>query len=96
VAEVAIDEAPTLLTSEDAYIETPRCTTCNECTEINNKLFAYDENMQAYIADPDAGSYRDLVEAAESCQVCIIHPGGPRDPKETNLDELRRRAQPFN
>ena len=68
---------------------------CNECTEINNKLFAYDENMQAYIADPDAGSYRELVEAAESCQVCIIHPGEPRNPNEPNLDELRSRAEPF-
>lgn len=96
VAEVAIDEAPMLPNSEDAYIETPRCTTCNECTEINNKLFAYDDNMQAYIADPDAGSYRNLVEAAESCQVCVIHPGEPRNLNEPNLDELRRRAQPFN
>jgi hypothetical protein len=94
VSEVAV-EAPEQPSSGEPYVETPRCTTCNECTEINNKLFAYDENMQAYIKDPDAGSYRDLVEAAESCQVCIIHPGEPRNPNEPNLDELIRRAQPF-
>ncbi|MDH3917442.1 MAG: ferredoxin, partial [Rhodospirillales bacterium] len=85
-------EAP----SDEPYIETPRCTTCNECTELNGKLFAYDENMQAYIADLDAGPYRQLVEAAESCQVSIIHPGKPRNPNEPNLDELLERAAPFN
>lgn len=78
------------------WIETARCTTCNECTQINNRLFAYNENMQAYIADPDAGTFRQMVEAAESCQVSIIHPGQPRDPDEPNLDELIERAEPFN
>jgi hypothetical protein len=51
--------------------------------------------MQAHIADPDAGTYRELVEAAESCQVCIIHPGKPRNPNEPNLDELIMRTEPF-
>jgi hypothetical protein len=92
---VEVPEQPEQPSSEEPYIETPRCTTCNECTEINNKLFAYDENMQAYIADPDAGPYRDLVEAAESCQVCIVHPGKPKNPNEPNLDDLTKRAQAF-
>ncbi|MDP6343493.1 MAG: hypothetical protein QF491_08175, partial [Alphaproteobacteria bacterium] len=48
-AAAEVEAAPP---SDDAYIETPRCTTCNECTELNNRLFAYDENEQAYIADP--------------------------------------------
>lgn len=78
------------------WIETPRCTTCNECTQINNRLFAYNENMQACIADPDAGTFRQIVEAAESCQVSIIHPGKPRDPDEPNLEQLMARAEPFN
>jgi len=81
--------------SDDPYIETPRCTTCNECVQINNKMFAYDANKQAFIADPDAGTYRQLVEAAESCQVAIIHPGKPRNPNEPGLDELKKRAEPF-
>jgi 4Fe-4S single cluster protein len=81
--------------SDDPYIETPRCTTCNECTQINDKMFAYDGNKQAFIANPDAGTYRQLVEAAESCQVSIIHPGKPRNPSEAGLDELLKRAEPF-
>ncbi len=80
---------------DEPYIETPRCTTCDECIEINARMFAYDENKQAYIADLNAGTYRQLVEAAESCQVSIIHPGKPRDPDEPNLDELIARAEPF-
>ena len=44
---------------------------------------------------PISGTYRDLVNAAESCQVAIIHPGKPRDPGEPGLDELLERAQPF-
>ena len=81
---------------DEAYIETPRCTTCNECTEINNRMFAYNEDMQAYIADVGAGTYRELVEATESCQVAIIHPGKPRNQNEPGLDELIERAEPFN
>ena len=65
--------------SDEPYVETPRCTTCNECTQINDKMFAYNENKQAYIKDPDAGTFAQLVEAAESCQVSIIHPGKPRN-----------------
>ncbi len=81
---------------DDPYIETSRCTTCNECTHVNSKMFVYTENKQAYIADPAAGTYRQLVEAAEGCQVGIIHPGKPRNPKEPGLDDLIARAAAFN
>jgi ferredoxin len=91
-AEAAVSEEAA---SDEPYVETARCTTCNECTDINGRMFAYDDNMQAYIADPDAGPYRQLVEAAESCQVSIIHPGKPRNPAEPGLDELIARAEPF-
>jgi len=77
------------------YIETPRCTTCEECVKINNRMFVYDANKQAYIADPKAGSYRELVEAAENCQVSIIHPGKPLDLNEPELAELLERAKAF-
>jgi ferredoxin len=80
---------------DDPYIETARCTTCNECTDINNRMFVYDDNMQAYILDPDLGTYRQLVEAAETCQVSIIHPGKPRNSDEPNLEELIERAASF-
>jgi len=88
-------EAETEKPSDDPYIETPRCTTCNECTNLNNRMFAYDANKQAYIADASAGTYRELVEAAESCQVSIIHPGKPRNPNESGIAELLKRAEPF-
>jgi ferredoxin len=81
--------------SDEAWIETLRCPSCNECQQINPRMFAYNENKQAYIKDLGAGTYRDLVEAAEACQVAIIHPGQPRDPNEPGLDELLERAKPF-
>nr|WP_319515372.1 ferredoxin [uncultured Cohaesibacter sp.] len=87
VAAEVMDDMP--------WIETARCTTCNECRQINDQLFGYNENMQAFIADPDAGTYRQLVEAAEGCQVSIIHPGKPRNPAEPDLDDLMERAKPF-
>jgi len=80
---------------DEAYIETARCSTCNECTQLNSKMFAYDANQQAYIADINAGTYAQLVEAAESCQVSVIHPGKPRNPNEPGLEELLKRAEPF-
>jgi hypothetical protein len=59
-------------------------------------MFAYDEDKRAFIADPDAGTYREVVAAAETCQVAIIHPGKPRNPDEPGLEELMERAEPFN
>jgi hypothetical protein len=78
-----------------ACIETLRCSSCNECTLAFPKMFAYNENQQAYIRDLKAGTYRQLVEAAESCQVSVIHPGKPWNPNEPGLDELLERAKPF-
>ena len=80
---------------DEPYIETARCSTCEECVKINSKMFAYNKDKQAYITDPSAGTYRQLVEAAESCQVAVIHPGKPRNPNEPGLEELLQRAAPF-
>ena len=100
VAAAAVDAAAAVeepaRSPDEAYIETARCTTCNECTTVNNKLFAYNENKQAYIADPDAGTYRQMIEAAENCQIAIIHPGKPRNKNEPGLDELLKRAELFS
>jgi hypothetical protein len=81
---------------DEPYIESARCTSCNECIQINGKMFAYNENKQANIVDVDAGTFRQLVEAAEGCQVSIIHQGKPRNPKEPGMDDLIRRASQFN
>ena len=58
-------------------------------------MFGYDANKQAFIKDVNAGTYRQLVEAAENCQISIIHPGKPRNKNEPGLDELIKRAEPF-
>jgi len=81
--------------SDDPWIETTRCPSCNECQNINDKMFAYNENKQAFIKDLNAGTYRQMVEAAESCQVAIIHPGKPWNPAEAGLAELMERAKTF-
>jgi pyruvate-ferredoxin/flavodoxin oxidoreductase len=88
------EEAETGLVMEP-YIETERCTTCDECTNLNRKMFAYNEQKQAYIKDPRAGTFRDLVMAAEKCPVGIIHPGTPLNPKERDLEKWTKRAERF-
>ncbi|PSW07519.1 ferredoxin [Photobacterium lipolyticum] len=94
-AQIAPDQDPAI-SSDAPWIETIRCTSCNECTELNDRMFAYDENKRAYIANPEAGSYRELVEAAENCQVSIIHPGKPINLDEPGLEKLIARAEPFS
>jgi pyruvate-ferredoxin/flavodoxin oxidoreductase len=80
----------------EPYIESERCTTCNDCTDINSRMFAYDENKQAYIKDPRAGTFRELVLAAEKCPAELIHPGTPLNPKEKDLEKWVKRAERFN
>jgi len=92
-AEAAVE--PAAPPSDEPWIETSRCSSCNECQNINDKLFGYNENKQAYIKDLNAGTYRQMVEAAEACQVAIIHPGKPKNPNEPGLEELLERARPF-
>jgi len=79
----------------EAYIESERCTTCNECTNLNAKMFVYNANKQALIKDPKAGTFAQLVQAAEKCPVVIIHPGTPLNPKEKNLAKWLKRAERF-
>jgi pyruvate-ferredoxin/flavodoxin oxidoreductase len=80
----------------EPYIDTDRCTTCNECTNLNGKMFAYDDNKQAYIRDARAGTFAQLVQAAERCPAALIHPGTPLNPNEKDLEKWIERAKPFN
>jgi len=80
----------------EPYIDTLLCTSCNDCTNINSRMFAYNENKQAYIKDAKAGTFKELVKAAEKCPARIIHPGKPKNPSEPGLDKLIKRAEPFN
>jgi pyruvate-ferredoxin/flavodoxin oxidoreductase len=85
---------PDELTME-AFIESARCTTCNECTNLNSRLFGYNAEKQAYIKDAKAGTFAQLVTAAERCPVGIIHPGSPLNPKEKDLAKWVERARKF-
>jgi pyruvate-ferredoxin/flavodoxin oxidoreductase len=80
----------------EPWIDSDRCTTCNECTNLNNRLFAYNAEKQAYIKDAKAGTFAQLVQAAEKCPVSAIHPGTPINPKERDLAKWIERAKPFN
>ncbi|HSJ15431.1 MAG TPA: thiamine pyrophosphate-dependent enzyme, partial [Longimicrobiales bacterium] len=80
----------------EAYIESDRCTTCNECTNLNGKMFAYNVDKQAYIKDPRAGTFAQLVTAAERCPAGLIHPGTPLNPREKDLEKWLKRAEKFN
>ena len=79
----------------EAYIESERCTTCNECTNLNKKMFAYNADKQAYVKDAKSGTFAQLVQAAEKCPVGAIHPGTPLNAKEKDLEKWLERARAF-
>ncbi len=89
----ANDDEPLTL---EAYIDSARCTTCNECTNLNNRMFSYNAEKQAYVKDAKAGTFQQLVVAAERCPVSIIHPGSPLNPKEKDLPKWVKRGEKFN
>ncbi len=84
------------LSFDEPWLDTAMCTTCDDCMAINKMMFVYNEDKQAIIKDATAGTYADLVAAAEICPAKCIHPGKPLDPNEAGLDELIARAEPFN
>jgi pyruvate-ferredoxin/flavodoxin oxidoreductase len=95
VAAVEVEEEEEALVMEP-YIDSALCTTCDECTNLNRRMFAYNDQKQAYIKDPRAGTFRELVLAAEKCPVEIIHPGTPLNPKEKDLAKWLKRAERFS
>lgn len=78
------------------WLDTEDCTSCGECLKINPKIFVYNENNKAVIADAKAGPYRDLVKAAEKCTAKVIHPGLPSDRSEKDIDKWISRAEKYN
>jgi ferredoxin len=92
---IEVEEEDNFLSNEP-YIDTVLCTSCNECLDVNKRMFKYNENKMAYIDDPNAGTFEELVEAAEKCPVGIIHPGTPINPDEDDLESLIARAAKFN
>ncbi len=93
--EIAPDEEEQL-SFDEPWIDTMLCTSCNDCLNINPILFIYNENKQAELGDVSAGTYAQLVEAAEICPANCIHPGKPTNPNEEGLEELILRAAPYN
>ncbi len=78
------------------WIDTDQCTSCDECVNLNSKVFAYNEKRKAYIKDANAGTYQDLVKAAEKCTAQVIHPGLPRDRSDKNIDKWIKRGSKYN
>ncbi len=80
---------------EPAWIDRNECTACDECININSKIFKYDEDKKAFVDDPRGGPYKDIVRAAEKCTAQCINPGTPANPDEKGLDKLIKRAAKF-
>ncbi len=90
-------ESPTKKDSgfEPVWIETPDCTTCDECVDIAPAIFQYNADKKAIVIDPTKGTFEDIVRSAEKCTAVIIHPGTPWNPDEPNLEKLIKRAEKF-
>jgi ferredoxin len=81
---------------DEPYIESDLCSSCNECINLNSSMFQYNSDKQAYIADPQAGTFKQLVTAAENCPARCIHPGKPKPGDETVTEDLISRANAIN
>ncbi|NJA89308.1 pyruvate ferredoxin oxidoreductase [Rhodocyclus tenuis] len=81
---------------EAIWIDSPECTACDECMNIAPKVFAYNDQKQAVVADAKGGKFADLVKAAEKCTAGCIHPGTPWNTSEAGIDKLIARAAKFN
>ena len=77
------------------WVDSPECTACDDCIDINADIFTYNDQKQVVIANPQAGSYKDIVKAAEKCTAECIHPGTPFNNNEAGLDKLIKRAEKY-
>ncbi len=78
------------------WIDSDKCTACDECTTINSKIFVYNDKKQAIIKDAKGGPYRDLVRSAETCTAQVIHPGRPANKSEKDIDKWIARGEKHN
>jgi len=90
------DEDEDELSFDDPWIDSAMCTSCNDCLKVNPLVFLYNEENQAYLGDMSTLTYAQLVQAAELCPAKCIYPGKPTNPNEAGLDDLIKRAAPFN
>ncbi|MEE4301252.1 MAG: ferredoxin, partial [Pseudomonadales bacterium] len=93
-------EAPAAASGGEGYlapwIDSAECTACDECIRINDRMFAYDDSGKAFLKDPEAGPYKDLVRAAEKCTARVIHPGLPRDRDGKDTAKWIKRGEKYN
>ena len=78
------------------WLDTAECTACDECININPKIFKYNKDGKAVIDNPSGGPYQDLVKAAEKCTASVIHPGLPADLSVKDIDKWIKRGEKFN
>jgi pyruvate-ferredoxin/flavodoxin oxidoreductase len=95
-ADVLVEEKPAEGDYLAPWLETEECTSCDECIKLNPNVFAYNENNKAYIKNPKAGPYQDLVKAAEKCTAGVIHPGLPADRNAGDIEKWILRGEKYN
>lgn len=78
------------------WIDTDQCTSCDECVNLNSKIFQYNENKKAVIKNPLGGPYQDLVKAAERCTARVIHPGLPKNHDAKDIEKWIARGTKYN
>jgi pyruvate-ferredoxin/flavodoxin oxidoreductase len=78
------------------WIDTAECTACDECVQLNSKIFEYNADKKAVIKNAEAGPYKDLVKAAERCTARVIHPGLPRNRNEKGIEKWIKRGEKYN
>lgn len=81
---------------EAAWVDSPECTACDECINIAPKVFAYNDQKQAVVINPQGAKFADIVKSAEKCTASCIHPGTPWNAAEPGVEKLIARAAKFN
>jgi cellobiose-specific phosphotransferase system component IIA len=95
VKKIQEEEAEEIVVSSEPWVESFKCTTCNDCTDQLPLVFKYNNDKQAYITDASKATFAQLVLIAEKCPAKCIHTGEPQNPDEPGLAELIKRAEPF-
>jgi ferredoxin len=96
VVNEPVVEEESIEVSAEVWVESFRCTTCNDCTDKLPAVFKYNADKQAYVHDASKGTYAQIVSIAENCPAKCIHPGLPHNPNEAGAADLIKRAQALN
>lgn len=94
--DTLVEEKPSTDDYMAPWLDTDECTSCDECIQVNSNIFAYNDNNKAFIKNPKAGPYKDLVKAAEKCTAGVIHPGLPAERSAKDIDKWIGRGEKYN